>query len=124
MKKFLNKITFVELTLVFSIIGVVGVIAVPRYVDASQQALLQSKAAMTRTAKNVYQEMTREGGELPSVAMLAAHLPVQATRAQAAGISVRIDDADYTLPTYANSLCTVLTQSRDDKVACVGTIPS
>jgi len=124
MKKLLRNITFIELTLIFSIAGVVGGVTLPNYVDAAQQSLVQSKSEVTRMAKDVHSGMTAGKRELPSVTTLAAHLQGEAAVAKATGISVRIDGAEYTLPTYSNRSCTVLTQKAEDKVACVGSIPS
>lgn len=124
MKKLLRNITFIELTLVFTIAGVVGGMAVPNYVDASQRALAQSKSEVSRLAKDIHSGMTAANRELPSVKTLAAHVQGEAVAAQATGISVSIDGAEYTLPTYTNRSCTVLTQKAEDKVACVGNIPS
>jgi hypothetical protein len=124
MKKLLRSITFIELTLMFSFAGVAGGVAIPDYVDASQQALLHSKAEATKMAKDVHSAMTAGGKhELPSVATLAANLQ-GGTVATGTGIVVRIDGDEYTLPTYSNRSCTVLTQKAEDKVACVGSIPS
>lgn len=123
MKKLLSKITFIELTLMFSIAGAVGGVTVPNYVDASQQALMHTKAEMTLHAQDVFSEMTAKGAELPSVAAFAARLP-NAAGVVGSGVSLTIDGAEVTLPTYANDLCTVLTQKAEDKVACVGAIPS
>lgn len=122
MKKLLHDITFIELTLVFSIAGVIGGVTVPKYVDASERALMQSKAEATRQAKDIFSAMTARSQELPSVATLAAHLPGE-TVAGGSGIGLRIDGDHVTLPTYTNRSCTVPTQQAEDKVACVGNIP-
>jgi type II secretory pathway pseudopilin PulG len=124
MRKTLEKITLVELTLVFSIVGSLGAMTVPDYVVAAQQAEMQSKASMTTLAKQTYDQMIRQDMGMPSVATLAAYLPADYVRPHPGGISLTVDGQEVDLPTYANSECTQLTQNTDDKVACVGSIPS
>lgn len=124
MKKIIKKITLVEMTLVFSIVGSLGALTLPDYVVAAQQAEMKAKASLSATAKETYDKiMAQEMGQ-PSVSVLAAYLPADYVRPHAGGIQLTLDGETVNLPTYANSECTQLTQSTDDKVACVGSIPS
>jgi type II secretory pathway pseudopilin PulG len=124
MKKTIEKITLVELTLVFSIVGSLGAVTVPDYVVAAQDAEMQAKATVTAVAKQTHAKILAQDMGMPSVATLAAYLPADYVRPHAGGITLTIEGEAVDLPTYANSECTQLTQRTDDKVACVGTIPS
>ena len=120
MNKQEHGFTMIEMVLVLVTLGVVGMMAIPEYVDASQQALHQSKWQMSVSVKQAHEAMQSQQGALPSVESLAARLP--AAQPVAGGVVVQMDEESYTVPTYANSLCTVLTTSVNDQVGCVGDI--
>jgi MSHA pilin protein MshA len=123
-KKYARGFTFIELIIGLVILGVVGVMAIPRYVDAAQQALDDSLWQQSVAVKNAHDLAVSRGG-LPSVAGLNATL-TEMTGAQsdamADGVQVRVAGKRYVVPTYSNPLCTQPTTTVDDTVRCVGAI--
>lgn len=122
MKKYSRGFTFIELTLGLVILGVVGVMTVPRYVDAAQQEKDDLLWTQSVAVKNAHDAVMNKGS-VPSVADLVAEMPSAAT-AVAGGVQVQVSGEAYVVPTYANSLCTEPTKSVSDKVGCVGAIAS
>lgn len=115
--------TLIELVLVLVLLGVVGVMTIPEYLDASAQALLQAKWEKSGEVKSLHREISKARHAYPSVTALAAHLPGKRVQAREHGIILQVDDAEYLIPTYRNARCTELTRTAQDPVACVGTIP-
>ena len=124
MKKHSQGFTLIELSLTLTIFGVIGVMAIPHDLDASAQALIQAKWDKSGEVKAIHSEVAASRQALPTVQELAAQLPGEGIAARADGITLQIDGEAYIIPTYANALCTQLTQSAEDTVGCVGTIPS
>jgi prepilin-type N-terminal cleavage/methylation domain-containing protein len=124
MKRHHQGFTLIELILTLTIFGVIGVMAIPHYLDASAQALIQAKWDKSGEVKAIHGTVTAVQQAYPSVQELAAQLPGEGAKARANGITLQIDGEAYTIPTYSNALCTRLTQSAEDAVGCVGTIPS
>jgi prepilin-type N-terminal cleavage/methylation domain-containing protein len=124
-KKSAQGFTFIEMIIGLVILGVVGVMAIPRYVDAAQQALDDSLWQQSVAVKNAHDQAVSRGG-LPSVATLTATLVKSAghgeAQAVAGGVQVRVDGKSYLVPTYSNPLCTQATSSINDTVRCVGAI--
>jgi prepilin-type N-terminal cleavage/methylation domain-containing protein len=114
--------TFIELMLGMVIVGVVGAVAVPNYVNAAQEAkddLLWEKSV---TVKNTHDILVSQG-TAPTVDDLAAGL-MGNYKAVAGGLQVELSGQSFVVPTYANAMCTVPTQKLDETVACVGSIAS
>jgi len=126
MKKTMKKqhcgFTFIELVLSITILGVVGVMTIPQYVDAAQQALDDAKWEQSVVVKDKFVEVAATRGESPTVAVLAASLPGEVVSALPQGIHLMVSGEAYTIPTYSNSICTTLTNSVEEKVLCVGSI--
>jgi len=114
--------TFIELMIGMVIIGVVGAVAVPSYVNAAQEAKDDSLWEHSVAVKNAHDALQAHG-TVPTVAALAAKLPSGAA-AVTGGVLVQLSGESYVVPTYSNSLCTVPTQKVDEAVACVGSIAS
>ena len=115
--------TLIELVLVLVVFGVAGVMTIPDYLDSSAQALMQAKWEKSGEVKALHHEITDLNKTYPSVAYLAGRVAGM-TKPLARGIELQVDGENYVIPTYSNSRCTMLTESVDDTVACVGTIPS
>lgn len=114
--------TFIELMLGMVILGVVGAVAVPNYVDAAQQSKDDSLWEHSTNVKNTH-DLLMTHGTVPTVADLAAGLLSKAT-AVAGGVQVEHSGENFVVPTYSNALCTMPTQKVDEAVACVGSIAS
>ena len=114
--------TFIELLLGVVMIGVVGAVAVPNYVDAAQQSKDDSLWEHSTTVKNTH-DLLMTHGTVPTVSDLAAGLLSDA-KAVAGGVQVTHSGDSYVVPTYSNALCTVPTMKVDETVACVGAIAS
>jgi type II secretory pathway pseudopilin PulG len=124
MKNLIAGLTLIDLVLLLTIIGVLGVMTIPDYLDARAQALIEAKWEKSGEVKRLYRGMLTQGKPAPSVSTLAAQLRGERVAAQGGGIRLQIDGRDYVIPTYRNTRCTQLTQHNDEAVACVGTIPS
>ena len=114
--------TFIELMLGMVIVGVVGAVAVPNYVNAAQEAkddLLWEKSV---TVKNTHDILVSQG-TTPTVDDLAAGL-MGNYKAVVGGLQVELSGESFVVPTYANAMCTVPTQKVDETVGCVGSIAS
>jgi len=122
MKKYSRGFTFIELMIGLVVIGLVGAVAVPSYVDAAQQAKDDSLWQQSVAVKNAHNALLGRGA-IPTVTNLAAKISGNA-EAVAGGVQVVFSGESYVVPTYANALCTVPTQKLDDAVACVGSIAS
>ena len=120
MKKRSRGFTFIELMLGLVILGVVGVMAVPRYVDAAQQARDDSLWAQSVAVKDAHDAVINQHA-VPSVSSLAAQVSGGAS-AVAGGVQVEVSGSRYVVPTYSNALCTEPTKSVHDTVSCVGSI--
>ena len=114
--------TFIELMIGMVILGVVGAVAIPSYVDAAQQSKDDSLWEHSTTVKNTH-DLLISHGSVPTVADLAAGVLGEAT-AVAGGVQVQHSGENFVVPTYSNALCTVPTQKVDEAVACVGAIAS
>lgn len=114
--------TFIELLIGMVVIGVVGAVAVPNYVDAAQQEKDDSLWEHSTTVKNTHDQLMTLGAA-PTVVDLTAGLLSEA-KAVAGGVQVQYSGESYVVPTYSNALCTVPTQKVDEAVACVGSIAS
>lgn len=122
MKNKMKGFTFVELVLGVAILGFVGALAVPRFVDAAEAAHAQARWDVSVNAKNVRSHIVDQTGNKPTVIALADQMSATGGKATAGGIQVRVNGEDVTIPTYANDLCNEPTRSINDQVACVGSI--
>ena len=122
MKKHNRGFTFIELLLSLAVLGVVGVMTIPQYVDAAQHALDDAKWEKSVAVKNKFTEVALTRNKVPTVTVLAAYLPGETVKALPEGIRLMVDGEAYTIPTYSNSTCTILTKNVEEKILCVGSI--
>jgi len=122
MKYTTNGFTLIEAVLGMAMLTVVGMMAVPQFVVAADEASAQARWDISVTAKNSSDKITAQTGEIPTVIALAESLPGGQGKAVAGGILVRVDGGNHIIPTYANALCNEPTSNIDDKVRCVGSI--
>jgi len=118
----LTGLTLIEAVLVMTIMAVVGVMTVPQYVAAADEASANAKWELSVAAKNSQGVLTEQTGSTPTVIALAEQLSGSGGIAVAGGIQVEVDGGMHTIPTYVNSLCNEPTRSVTDHVSCVGAI--
>lgn len=121
-KKTAAGFTFIELLIGMVLVGVVAAMAVPRYVDAAQQAKDDSLWAQSVAVKNAHDAVVNKQ-DVPTVSRLAAEVVGDAA-AVVGGVQVRVAGETYVVPTYSNPLCTEPTKTVNDTVGCVGSISS
>lgn len=114
--------TLIEAVLSMAMLAVVGMMTVPQFVAAAEEASAQAKWDISVTAKNSRSAINTQTGKTPTVIALAEALPGASGKAVPGGILVQVDGEDYTIPTYTNSLCNEPTQNVNEEVRCVGSI--
>ena len=118
----LTGLTLIEVVLIMTIMAVVGLMTVPQYVAAADEASADAKWEVSVVAKNSQSALTEQTGSTPTVIALAEQLSGASGMAIAGGIQVKVDGNVHIIPTYANSLCNEPTQNINDHVGCVGAI--
>lgn len=111
-----------QLVIVILILGIIGAIAVPRFIDLQSEALAGAKAGITGSVKSAFAIATVENKTMPTVTQLAANVQGEGVTAIATGIQVDIDGINYTVPTYTDKTCSATTTAVNDTVSCVGAI--
>jgi len=119
-KKIPQGFTFIELLIGMVLIGVIAVVAVPRYVDAAQQAQDDALWAQSVAVKNAHDALVNKRA-IPTIANLVVEMEGDAA-AVAGGVRVQVSGINYVVPTYANVLCTERTKTVNEKIGCVGAI--
>lgn len=123
--------TLIELVMVIVILGILGAIATPIFVDLQGDALSAAKKGMSGAAKAAHAVGIAETKGFPTLEQMVAgdgtfgpymQSENMTYAASNAGISVEIDGSSYTIPTYTNTDCTGATSAITDQVACVGSI--
>ena len=115
----LAGLTLIEVVLIMTILAVVGVMTIPQYVAAAEEAEAQARWDISVAAKDSRITLTEQTGSQPTVIALAEQT---GGKAIAGGIQVTVDGNSHTIPTYTNSLCNEPTQNVNDRVGCVGAI--
>lgn len=118
----LTGLTLIEVVLIMTIMAVFGLMTVPQYVAAADEASADAKWEISVAAKNSQSALTEQTGNTPTVIALAEQLSGAGGMAVANGIQVKVDGDVHTIPTYTNSLCNKPTQTVNDQVGCVGAI--
>lgn len=120
--------TLIELIMVIVILGILAAVALPKYVDLSDEALVATKAGMSGAVKSTHAVLVAERAVAgttpvnPTVTLLAAGMTPEGT-ASSVGVTVVIDGTNYTVPTFSDSSCATATTAVASSVACVGAIP-
>jgi prepilin-type N-terminal cleavage/methylation domain-containing protein len=126
MKKTIRRgFSLVELIVVLVMFGLLATMALPRYLQKSDQELQSAKHGMSSAVKGAFSVYINRHRAYPTLAELSTiiHDGRQPEPAQHRGIEVEIKGARYVVPTYVNALCTQSTSSLQDRVQCVGSIP-
>lgn len=117
--------TLIELVVVIVILGILAAIAVPKFVDLSNEATDASKKAMVGAVKSTFALLVAKSaasGTLtyPTVTALAAGM--DGGTAAATGIQVDINGTTHTVLTYTDAACTTATAAVGNTVLCIGAI--
>lgn len=119
--------TLIELVMVIVIIGILAAMAVPRFYDASNDALLAAQAGTVAAVRSAHSISVAELKGNPDVTQLAARVTNNGSAAtpQNNGVQVSINGQTYTVQTYTDNTCltaTTTTTGATGTVGCVGNI--
>ena len=119
--------TLIELVMVIVIIGILAAMAVPRFYDASTDALTAAKDGSEGAVRSAHAIAIAEFKRNPTVTELAARVTSNGAAATAAatGVQITITGAPnnpYTVLTYTDATCTSATAAVGNSVGCVGSI--
>jgi MSHA pilin protein MshA len=115
--------TLIELVMVIVILGVLGAIAIPKFVDLQTEALVAAKAGMSGAVKSALAISIAQLKTYPTVTQLSGNVQGQGVGAVATGVTVSINGTSYTVPTYTDGTCGTPTVAVGNVVQCVGVIP-
>ena len=115
--------TLIELVMVIVILGILGAIAVPKFVDLSGDATTAAKRGMSGAVKAAHAIAIAENKAFPTILVLATYVSAEGLGTTGTGITVGINGVSHTVPTFTNSACTTATTATSDTVECVGSIP-
>jgi MSHA pilin protein MshA len=117
--------TLIELVAVLVILALLGAMAVPRFVDVSNDALTAAKngsEAAVRTAQSMAIAKLKRAPQLSELINYVGGQNVAVDPA-GKGIQVTINSVAYVVPTYTDTTCSTATGAPGDTVNCVGSIP-
>ncbi len=122
MKREQAGFTLIELVMVIVILGILGAMAIPKFVDLSGSAKTASVESMEGAVKSAWAVTIAEKKRAVTVAEIAAN--VDGGTAANDGIDVDVDGTTYTVLTWTAANCTGATAGTGDTVLCVnGTDP-
>lgn len=118
-----NGFSLVELVMVMVIVGLLGAVAIPRYVDKSTADMMDAKKDKGTAVKSAMVVALADTKDFPSVVKLASYVQGEDVSAVGQGITVKIKGEEYIVPTFIDHNCTMNTSTVNDAVKCVGQIP-
>ena len=113
--------TLIELVMVIVILGILGAIAVPKFVDLSGSATTAAGKGMSGAVKAAHAIAIADLKTFPTVTQLATYVNAEGVSAAATGVTVDINGSSVTVPTFTDSSCTSgnETSAVGDVVQCV-----
>jgi len=115
--------TLIELVIAIVIIGILAAIAVPKFIDLSDEATTAAKKGMSGAVKSSHSIAIADLKRFPTNTELATYVNGDGISAAATGISVNIDGNAHTVLTYSDSNCSTPITATSETVQCVGDIP-
>ena len=114
--------TLIELVAVLVILALLGAMAVPRFVDVTQDALTAAKNGSVAGVRAGHAMAIAKLKTLPTVTQLATYVGGPNISPVDTGIQVVINGTNYTVLTYTDTTCTAATGNVADPVGCIGQI--
>ncbi len=116
--------TLIELVAVLVILALLGAMAVPRFVNMSQDALTAAQNGSIAAVRTGHAMAIAELRALPRLNQLINFVGGQqvSMNAGGTGIDVVINNQTYTIGTYTDTTCQTATSAATDTVGCVGGI--
>ncbi len=116
--------TLIELVAVLVIVALLGAMAVPRFVNVSNDALTAAQNGSVTAVRTGHAMAIAKLKTLPKLDQLITYIGGKnvATNSAGKGIDVVINNVTYTVGTYSDTICSVPTAATTDLVGCVGDI--
>jgi MSHA pilin protein MshA len=114
--------TLIELVAVLVILALLGAMAVPRFVDVSNDALVAAQRGSVAGVRSGHAMAIADLKRLPQVDELIDYVGGQSVTAVATGIQVTINSVNYIVGTFTDTTCSNATSATTDAVGCVGDI--
>lgn len=117
--------TLIELVAVLVILALLGAMAVPRFVDVSNDALVAAKNGSVAAVRTGHAMAIAQLKRVPQLSELVTYVGGQNVVIDPAfkGVQVTINSVAYVVQTYKDTICTTATGAAADTVNCVGEIP-
>ena len=116
--------TLIELVMVIVIIGILAAMAVPRFYNATNDAVVAAQNGTVAAVRTAHSLAIAQNKRVPTVTELADRVITNGTPATAVatGVRVPINNQNYIVQTYTDNTCGSITAGIGDNVNCVGTI--
>ena len=114
--------TLIELVAVLVILALLGAMAVPRFVDVSNDALVAAQNGSVAAVRTGHAMAIADLKRVPQLSELVTYVGGQAIGLPAGntGVQVTINGTNYVVQTYTDTTCTTATGAANAPVRCVG----
>jgi MSHA pilin protein MshA len=114
-------LSLIELVALLVILALLGAMAVPRFSDMQEEALMAARQRSSIAVKVAHSVATTRLQALPNVSELADFVAGETSATPVAnGIRITVNGEQHLVPTFTDSTCSSETSSVRDRVACVG----
>lgn len=116
--------TLIELVAVLVILALLGAMAVPRFIDVSNDALVAAQNGSIAAVRTGHAMAIAELKRVPRLDELVNYVGGQNVSLPAGGNGVQVDinNVGYIIQTYTDTTCKTATGAADAPVRCVGDI--